>query len=249
MKRALFTVVAFATMITFATADMKCEAGKCGASMKSDKKDTVKPKKMMKMFQSVPKGKAILLQEGEAKPFCPECGMTLPMFFKTNHAAKVNGKMKQYCSLHCVVEDSKKGSKLTNIKVIDVTTLKFIDVSKAYYVVGSSKKGTMSMVSKYAFANKADALTFSKENAGEVIDYTNAYKIAQDDFSKDDKMISKKQEMMTQKGETIYAKMCQKTDKKFETVAEAKTFIVQNKLCKDLNIKQMQAVGLYLKNR
>ncbi|HIP17884.1 MAG TPA: hypothetical protein EYG78_00925, partial [Sulfurovum sp.] len=119
-----------------------------------------KPKKMMKMFQSVPKEKAILLQEGKAKAFCPECGMSLPMFYKTNHAAHVNGKTKQYCSIHCVVEDMQKGSTLTDIKVVDTNSLKFIDATKAFYVVGSSKKGTMTAVSKYAFSSKADADAF-----------------------------------------------------------------------------------------
>jgi hypothetical protein len=55
--------------------------------------------------------------------------------------------------------------------------------------------------------------------------------------------------MMAKKGEMMYGKMCQKTDKKFTTTAEAKAFIVESKLCKNLNPKQMQAIGLYLKNR
>ena len=231
MKKILLTLLALGTLATFAQAE------------------EAKPKKMTKMFQSVSKGEATLLQEGKAKPFCPECGMTLPMFFKTNHAATVNGTLKQYCSLHCVVEDSKKGSKLTDIKVVDVSSLKFIDANKASYVVGSSKKGTMSMVSKYAFANKADAEAFAKANGGKVMDYSAAYKAAESDFAKDSKMVAKKQAMMAEKGKMMYGKMCQKTDKKFATTAEAKAFMVENKLCKDLNPKQMQAIGLYLKNR
>ncbi|MCD6211650.1 MAG: nitrous oxide reductase accessory protein NosL [Sulfurovum sp.] len=231
MKKILLTLLALGTLATFAQAE------------------EAKPKKMTKMFQSVSKGEATLLQEGKAKPFCPECGMTLPMFYKTNHAATVDGKVKQYCSLHCVVEDTKKGSNLTDIKVVDVTSLKFIDANKASYVVGSAKKGTMTMVSKYAFANKADAEAFAKANGGEVVDYSGAYKAAESDFAKDSKMVAKKQAMMAEKGKMMYGKMCQKTDKKFATTAEAKTFIVENKLCKDLNSKQMQAIGLYLKNR
>jgi len=231
MKKILLTLLALGTLATFAQAE------------------EAKPKKMTKMFQSVSKGEATLLQEGKAKPFCPECGMTLPMFFKTNHAATVNGTLKQYCSLHCVVEDSKKGSKLTDIKVVDVSSLKFIDANKAFYVVGSSKKGTMSMVSKYAFANKADAEAFAKANGGKVMDYSAAYKAAESDFAKDSKMVAKKQAMMAEKGKMMYGKMCQKTDKKFATTAEAKAFMVENKLCKDLNPKQMQAIGLYLKSR
>ncbi len=231
MKKILLTLLALGTLATFAQAE------------------EAKPKTMPKMFQMVPAGQATILQEGNAKMFCPECGMTLPMFYKTNHAATVDGKVKQYCSIHCVVEDTQKGSKLTDIKVVDVTSLKFIPVEKASYVVGSAKKGTMTMVSKYAFANKADAEAFAKVNGGKVVDYSGAYKAAEDDFAKDSKMVAKKQAMMAKKGEMMYGKMCQKTDKKFATTAEAKAFIVENKLCKDLNPKQMQAVGLYLKSR
>ena len=231
MKKILLTLLALGTLATFAQAE------------------EAKPKKMTKMFQTVSKGEATLLQEGKSKPFCPECGMTLPMFYKTNHAATVDGKVKQYCSIHCVVEDTKKGSKLTDIKVVDVTSLKFISVEKATYVVGSTKKGTMTMVSKYAFANKADAEAFAKANGGKVMDYSAAYKAAESDFAKDSKMIAKKQAMMAEKGKMMYGKMCQKTDKKFATTAEAKSFMVENKLCKDLNPKQMQAIGLYLKSR
>jgi len=245
MKKILLTLLAVGAMMTFAQAEMKCAAGKCGKAMDAGSK----PKKMMKMFQAVPKGKATLLQEGKAKAFCPECGMTLPMFYKTNHAATVDGKVKQYCSMHCLVEDMQKGSKLTDIKVVDVTSLKFIPAEKAVYVVGSAKKGTMTMVSKYAFANKADAEAFAKANGGTVTDFDGAIEEAKKDFAKESEMISQKQAMMAKKGEMIYGKMCQKTDKKFDTVAEAKAFIIDNKLCQDLKGKQLQAVGLYLKNR
>ena len=230
----LLALLALGMIVTFSQAEMNSPA---------------QGKKMMKMFQTVPAGKATILQKGKAKMFCPECGMTLPMFYKTNHAATVNGKVKQYCSIHCVVDDMKKGSKLTDIKVVDVTSLKFIPAEKAFYVVGSGKKGTMTMVSKYAFANKADAEAFAKANGGKVTDFNGAMEEAKKDFAKDSKMIAKKQAMMAKKGEMIYGKMCQKTDKKFATTAEAKAFIVENKLCKGLNGKQLQAVGIYLKNR
>jgi len=245
MKKMIVALLVLGGMLTLANAEMKCAAGKCGGAMKSQ----ATPKKMTKMFQAVPADKATILQKGSAKMFCPECGMTLPMFYKTNHAATVDGKVKQYCSIHCVVEDMKKGSKLENIKVVDVKSLKFIDADKAFYVVGSSKKGTMSMVSKYAFANKVDADAFAKENGGKVVDFKAALKAAEDEFDKDSQMVAKKQSMMAKKGEEIYGKMCDKTDKNFATTAEAKAFIMEKKLCKDLNPKQMQAVGLYLKQR
>ncbi|WP_295422175.1 hypothetical protein, partial [Sulfurovum sp.] len=63
MKKILLTLLAIGTMMTYAQAEMKCApgkcaAGKCGKSMNTGNK----PKKMMKMFQAVPKGKATLLQ-------------------------------------------------------------------------------------------------------------------------------------------------------------------------------------------
>jgi len=245
MKKVLLGLLVLGAMVSLSHAEMKCAPGKCGKAMSGN----MKPKKMMQMFQSVPKEKATILQEGDAKMFCPECGMTLPMFFKTNHAAHVNGHTKQYCSIHCVVEDMNKGSKLEDIQVVDTNSLKFIDANKAYYVVGSNKKGTMTMVSKYAFATKADAEAFAKANGGKVTDFKGALEAAKADFAKDSSMISKKQAMMAKKGEMIYGKMCQKTDQKFATTAEAKAFIVGNKLCNGLNGKQLQAVGLYLKSR
>lgn len=210
MKKILLALLVIGGFATLSNAEMKCEAGKCGAAMKS----ADKPKKMAKMFQSVPADKATILQTGDAKSFCPECGMNLPMFYKTNHAATVDGKVKQYCSLHCVVSDMEKGLKLDDIKVVDNHSLKFVDATKALYVVGSSKKGTMSMVSKYAFASKVNADAFAKENGGKVVAFEDALKTAKSDTAKDNAMVSKKQAMMAKKGEMVYSKMCEKTEKK-----------------------------------
>ncbi len=63
------------------------------------------------------------------------------------------------------------GGKVTGIKVVDNTTLEFIDVIKSWYVVGSSKPGTMTMTSKYAFGKKDDAQKFAKEHGGKVMTF------------------------------------------------------------------------------
>ena len=231
MKRLLLTLMALAMMTLSSTAQ------------------EAHPKKMMKLFQSVPMTQATLLQEGKAKPFCPECGMMLPMFYKTNHVATLDGKEKQYCSLHCMVADLEHGATLTHKRVVDVTTLKFIPVEEAYYVVGSSKKGTMSMVSKYAFGKEVDAKAFATQYGGDVMRFEGAYGVAKQGFAKESKMIAKKQAMMAKKGAMLYAKKCQATQEKFKTTADAKAFVMSHKLCSGLNPKQMQAVGLYLSRR
>jgi nitrous oxide reductase accessory protein NosL len=250
MKKILLSLMLLGSTVSVSHAQMKCAPGKCGGGKcgMSKAAPAQKPKKRMVLFQSVPKEKAVLLQEGNAKMFCPECGMTLPMFYKTNHAAVVNGKTKQYCSLHCLVDDMRKGAKPTDIKVVDTESLKFIDAKKAYYVVGSDVRGTMTRVSKYAFAHKADAESFAKIHGGKVTDFNGALKAAQADFKKDTAMIEKKRAMMRKKGEMLYANKCEKTHKRFSTIAQAKAFILDSGLCKGLNGRQLQAVGLYLTN-
>jgi len=128
-------------------------------------------KKMPTRFQSVSINQAELLQEGKAKMSCTVCGMNLPMFYKTSHASKVAGKQHQFCSIHCLAETIKKGKKIDHIQVVNNEDLKFIDAKDAWYVVGSSKAGTMSKVSKYAFAHKEKAQAFAKEFGGKVMNF------------------------------------------------------------------------------
>jgi len=140
--------------------------------------------KTSKMFQSVDIKQAILLQSGKNKQNGAVCGMNLPMFYKTNHSATVNGEVKQYCSIHCLTEDLKlKKLPLKDIKVVDTNTLKFIEAAKALYVIGSNKKGTMSPISKYAFKKKYDAENFQKKYGGEIKNFEEAIKVSLKDFN------------------------------------------------------------------
>jgi len=206
-------------------------------------------KKMPTRFQAVSMDKAVILQEGENKMFCPKCGMTLPMFYKTNHAAHVDGKSEQYCSIHCLAETMADGGKVTDVKVVDNTTLKFIDATTAWYVFGSSKAGTMSMTSKYAFAKKADAENFAKEFGGKVMNFEDTLTSVKSTLEKETAMVQKKQAMMAKKGEMMYNKMCKPIDAKFNSIAEAKTYLRTEKSCGDIKGKQLQVIGLYLNSR
>ena len=202
--------------------------------------------KMPKNYRMVPMNQAQILQDGEAKMFCPKCGMTLPMFYRTNHAAKVDGKIKQFCSMHCLVEEMKSGKKLENIQVVDNSTLKFIPAKDAWYVVGSKKPATMSKLSKYAFGTKEAANKFAKKFGGKILNFDDTLKIAKSAYDKESKMIAKRQAIMAKKGKQIYKMKCNHIDKSFSSAAEAKSYIKTNNICKDLNGKALQAVGLYL---
>jgi hypothetical protein len=136
------------------------------------------------MFQSVSFKDATLLQDGRNKTSGIVCGMNLPQFYKTNHTATLDGKVRQYCSIHCLCEDLMINKlPLENIQVVDIKSLKFIDVKSAFYVVGSNKPATMSSVSKYAFKEKSDAVEFVKQNGGEIMDFDQAIEVAFKDFA------------------------------------------------------------------
>jgi nitrous oxide reductase accessory protein NosL len=136
------------------------------------------------MFQTVSEKDAILVQEGKDKRYCARCGMDLVRFYKTSHTAEQDGKPVQYCSIHCLEEHLGQGVTLKNPKVVDVSTLKLISIADAYYIVGSSKRGTMSRVSKYAFGNLEDAKKFQKLYGGEIMDFKGAQEKAKEDFIK-----------------------------------------------------------------
>jgi len=138
-----------------------------------------------KMFQSVPFKDAILLQNGENKTSGIVCGMNLPKFYKTNHSAVLDGKARQYCSIHCIYEDLIINKlALENIQVVDIKSLKFLNVNDAFYVIGSKKSATMSITSKYAFSNIEDANSFIKKYGGKVMTFYEALNIVKKDFTR-----------------------------------------------------------------
>ncbi len=141
------------------------------------------PKHSKARFQTVPASKAILVQKGENRESCIICGMNLPTFYKTSHAAETKtGTKKQYCSIHCVVHDNEiNKTDLVNLRVVDTNSLKLISAHKAFYVVGSSKPGTMTRTSKYAFSKKSDAEAFSKKFGGKIMSLNDAYTEAMKD--------------------------------------------------------------------
>ncbi len=206
--------------------------------------------KKMQNPRAVPMAKATILQDGKNKMYCPVCGMTLPMFYKTNHAAKHNGHNKQYCSIVCAVEDAVvNGKKLTDFKVVDNSTLKFIDSKKAYFVVGSKMPGTMSVVSKYAFGTKAAADKFVAKKGGKVMKFDALYTLVAKSQAKDMKATKMRQGKAIKKGAKIYKKMCKKTDKRFASTADAKSFLIKSGICGKIKGKPHQAVALYLNSR
>lgn len=198
------------------------------------------------MFQSVAPEKAELLQTGKGRLYCPNCGMNLVKFYKTSHAMKQkDGSIHQYCSIHCLAEANDEITPDT--KVVDTNSLKFIPAFTAFYVVGSSKPGTMTMNSKYAFSDKAEAEVFAKANGGKVMGFAEAVQLAADDIAQDNVMVNKKRAMAAGKGKMMYSKMCKHDPLPgFASIAEAKTYIADSGICGTLKDKQYQAIAIYL---
>jgi len=202
-------------------------------------------------FTKVASVEPVLTQKGNEKHWCPVCGMNIKMFYKTSHVAKLkNETPRQYCSIRCLVVDMQEyGIDKNSIKVVDANTQKMIDVSKAFYVVGSKIKGTMSKVSKLAFAKESDAKAFAKKYKGKVVDFKIALAMAEKSLKSDIAMITKKKEKkIYPMGKKIFTKMCEKnidpTD--YIEINELKSAIKNEKLCRPLKEKQLQALSLYL---
>ena len=193
----------------------------------------------------------VLVQKGSSKHWCPVCGMDLKMFYKTNHVSKhSHGEERQYCSVRCLVVDMQEFAiKKEDIKVVDAKTEKLINAASAFYVLGSDVKGTMSHVSKLAFASKEDALEFIKENKGTIVDFDTVLKEAKESLKSDTAMTDeKKSKKVYPMGKKIFQEMC-KSDidaNKYVEIHELKASLVEDKLCKPLKEQQLQAVALYL---
>ncbi len=203
-----------------------------------------------KEFMKIATVEPVLIQKGEQKNWCSVCGMSLKKFYKTSYTAHLlNGEPRQYCSMRCLVHDMQEYGVDGKIEVVDASTEEFIDATKAYYVVGSKIKGTMSKVSKLAFASKEEAQKFKKKYRGKIVDFNTALKMAQDSLKSDTAiLLKKKKKKIYPMGKKVFQKMCKKDIdlSSYLEVNELKADIKKKKLCRPLKERQLQAVALYL---
>jgi len=201
----------------------------------------------MEDFRVVDAKLAQILQEGKAKMFCPVCGMTLPMYYRTNHAASFKGATHQYCSLHCMFEEAMMHNAMPqNPQAINNDTLKFIKSEEPIYVINSSKPATMNKISQYAFGTKESAEKFAKEFGGTLVSYAKLAEMTQASMASDIAFVKENQAKAAKMGEKIYQNVCKAEPKRFESAAEAKVYLMESKVCGNLQGKEFQQVGLYL---
>ncbi len=202
-------------------------------------------------FSKVATDAPVLIQKGHEKHWCPVCGMSIKAFYKTSHTSKLqNETSRQYCSMRCLGGEMQEyGIDASSIKVVDIKSEKLIDATTAFYVVGSKVQGTMTKVSKLAFKNESDAKEFAKKNRGKVLKFEEALSMAKESLKSDIAMLtSKKEKKVYPMGKKIFTKACkQDIDlNAYIEINELKASIKNDKLCKPLKEKQLQALSLYL---
>jgi len=118
----------------------------------------------------------------EAPDACVHCGMDRTKF---GHSRMIvtytDGSSAGTCSLNCVVTDMSKNKDKTvkSFQVADYNTRKLTDAKTDTWVIGGTKKGVMTKVAKWAFADKKDADAFIKANGGKPATFDDALKAAE----------------------------------------------------------------------
>jgi nitrous oxide reductase accessory protein NosL len=106
----------------------------------------------------------------ESPADCKKCGMNRTKFAQSRMIVTYDDGSTGTCSINCVVVDLKanKGKKVKSFQVGDYDSKKLIDARTATWVIGGNKKGVMTPVAKWAFADKNGAEKFIKENGGKL---------------------------------------------------------------------------------
>ena len=119
----------------------------------------------------------------EAPDSCKRCGMDRTKFAHSRMAVTyTDGSSTGTCSINCVVTDMKEsGKEAASFQVADYNTKKLIDAKTAVWVIGGTKKGVMTRVAKWAFAEKKDAEYFIKANGGKLGSFDETLKAAESD--------------------------------------------------------------------
>lgn len=117
---------------------------------------------------------------------CSNCGMMVNMWARTRHAFSTPDGEYETCSIRCMADfSSKTGVSPAHVQVaIYAEPERMIAAEEAFYVIGSTAKGTMTTNSKIAFADQRSAKDFSDEYGGKVVRFPEAFEMATDELLK-----------------------------------------------------------------
>lgn len=117
----------------------------------------------------------------EAPADCKQCGMNRTKFSHSRMIVTYSDGSTGTCSINCVAVDmqANKGKAVKSFQVGDYDTKKLIDAKTAFWVIGGAKKGVMTPVAKWAFAEKSGAMKFIKENGGKLATFNDVLRAAE----------------------------------------------------------------------
>ena len=146
--------------------------------------------------------------QAEEQKWCPLCSMNLKMFWKTTHwLTYSDGARTGYCSIHCASKVyRKRATEIERWEIADYDTQKLINAYKAHFLIGSDLPGTMTPVSKLAFASLDVARRYQKEHGGTIGTLDDALKRAIEGRGEDMAMIKKKVAKMSAMGKKLAGK-------------------------------------------
>jgi nitrous oxide reductase accessory protein NosL len=153
-----------------------------------------------------------LVDELKKYPKCPYCGMDRTEYNHSRHLVQYDDNLVDgTCSIHCLAIslalNLDRGPKA--IYAADFgskeTVKPLVLVDSATYLIGSKLKGTMSSVSKLAFAQKAAAQAAKTEQGGQLGNFDEALTASYANMAQDTQMIRKNRaekmrKMMEKKG-------------------------------------------------
>jgi nitrous oxide reductase accessory protein NosL len=142
------------------------------------------------------------LEDVKEHAACKYCGMDRAKFASSRMLIEYDdGTKLGACSLHCVAIDLavQIDKTPTAIRVADMGTQVLVDAEKAVWILGGKKPGVMTKRGKWAFAEKAAAQAFRKENGGTIVSFEAALRAAYEDMYEDGKMIREKRKAMRAK--------------------------------------------------
>lgn len=124
----------------------------------------------------------------EAPADCKQCGMSRMAFDQSRMVVTyTDGNSSGTCSLNCVVVDLKesKDKEVKSFQVADFNTKTLIDAKTAAWVIGGKKKGVMTPVAKWAFAERKGAEEFINEYGGKLATFAEALKATEKELDEE----------------------------------------------------------------
>lgn len=133
-----------------------------------------------------------LEDEYEKYPRCPYCGMVRKMWSHSRHLIVYeDDSVDGTCSLHCAAVSLSlnldRGPKTIYVgdAGADAELKPLVDSANAAYVIDPAKMGTMTKVSKWAYADAAKAEAAAAAAGAEVTDFNGALRMAYADMAED----------------------------------------------------------------